>query len=567
MASLQRKSSRGYTYWQIVESRRVNGKPRPIVLLHLGTAESLLRRLSDSPAQPVKARVLQFGAVAAVWNLATELDVVGIIDRHVPKRAQGMSCGQYMLLAAINRCVHPTSKASLYDWYRTTVLHRLLPASQRQLSSQRFWDHMGYLDEEAIAECEAELLRRVLDNYHIGLQTLIFDATNFDTYIDTQTASTLPQRGHAKSKRADLRLLGLALLVSTDHHIPLLSYLYAGNQNDSRTFSQVAEKLAQRYQQLAQDCEDITLVFDGGNTSKANIAKVDRGPFHFITSLTVTHHQDLLEVSDSRYDSFADERLAGTTAYRTHKLLWTEQRTVVVTRSQELLRGQIAGIRVSLRKRRRRLRELRAKLLRSQRRASGGRALYTRQSILNHLQEATRGQYINQILKTELLEEQGRLDFRFWTDQAAYAEVKRTRLGKRILCTDKHEWTTEQIILASRAQYHIEDAFRQMKDPHWAAFSPVFHWTDQKLRVHAFYCVLALLLSSLLQHKVAQAGLKISINALFEQLSAIREVVNLYASARTRGTGRLRAEYVLSDCSPLQEKLCSILELHRLVRT
>lgn len=135
------------------------------------------------------------------------------------------------------------------------------------------------------------------------------------------------------------------------------------------------------------------------------------------------------------------------------------------------------------------------------------------------------------------------------------------------MCTDKHEWTTEQIILASRAQYHIEDAFRQMKDPHWVGFSPVFHWTDQKLRVHAFYCVLALLLSSLLQHKVAQAGLKISINALLEQLSGISEVVTLYASARTRGTGRLRAEYVLSDRSPLQEKLCSILKLHRLARS
>lgn len=566
MASLQRKSSRGYTYWQIVESRRVNGKPRPIVLLHLGTADSLLRRLSESPSRAVKARVLQFGAVAALWNLAAELDLPAIIDRQAPKRAQGMSCGQYMLLAAINRCVHPTSKASLYDWYRGTVLQRLLPASQRQLTSQRFWDHMGYLDEQAIVRCEQELLRRVLDRYEIGLQTLIFDATNFDTYIDTQTASTLPQRGHAKSKRADLRLLGLALLVSTDHHIPLLSYLYAGNQNDAKTFSEVADTLARRYAELTQECQDITLVFDGGNTSKANIAKVDRSPFHFITSLTVTHHQDLLEVADDKYQSFTDERLAGTTAYRTRKLIWGEERTVVVTRSQELLRGQIAGIRASLRKKRGRLRELRAKLLRSQRR-SGGRKAYTPQSIRAHLEDATQGQYINQILKTQIIEADGKLDFRFWTDRAAYQTLKRTRLGKRVLCTDKEDWTTEQIILASRAQYHIEDAFRQMKDPHWVSFSPAFHWTDQKLRVHAFYCVLALLLSSLLQHKVAQAGLTISINALFEQLSGITEIVNLYASERTAGKGRLRAEYVLSDRSPLQEKLCDILELHRLART
>ena len=42
-----------------------------------------------------------------------------------------------------------------------------------------------------------------------------------------------------------------------------------------------------------------------------------------------------------------------------------------------------------------------------------------------------------------------------------------------------------------------------MKNPHWVSFSPAFHWTDQKLRVHVFYCVLALLLSSLLQRKAA----------------------------------------------------------------
>jgi hypothetical protein len=36
MASLVGKKVRGHTYWQIVESRRVHGKPRPIVLAHLG---------------------------------------------------------------------------------------------------------------------------------------------------------------------------------------------------------------------------------------------------------------------------------------------------------------------------------------------------------------------------------------------------------------------------------------------------------------------------------------------------------------------------------------------------
>ena len=71
MATLQKKTSRGRTYWQIVESRRVNGKPRPIVLLHLGTAERLLERLQHGPDKPLTARVFEFGASAALWKRST----------------------------------------------------------------------------------------------------------------------------------------------------------------------------------------------------------------------------------------------------------------------------------------------------------------------------------------------------------------------------------------------------------------------------------------------------------------------------------------------------------------
>ena len=105
MATIQKKISRGHTYWQIVESRRIGGKPRPVVLLHLGTAESLLRRLAEEPSRALKARVFQFGALAALWNVAQELELVDIIDRHVPKREQGLTCGQYMLLAGADSTV------------------------------------------------------------------------------------------------------------------------------------------------------------------------------------------------------------------------------------------------------------------------------------------------------------------------------------------------------------------------------------------------------------------------------------------------------------------------------
>lgn len=562
MATIQKKVSRGHVYWQIVESRRVGGKPRPIVLKHLGSAEKLLRRLREAPGAPAKAKVVQFGALAAMWEIAQELDVVGIIDAQVPKRHQGLSCGQYMLLAALNRCVAASSKASLYEWYRTTVLQRLLPTSKRSLSSQRFWDHMSSIEGNHIQAIEQQLAQQVIRRYHIDLRMLIFDATNFDTFIDSRTLSELAQRGHAKSKRKDLRLLGLALLVSTDYHIPLLSHMYPGNQNDAALFSSLSEALISRCKQLARECEDITLVFDGGNTSSENIEAVEASPYHFITSVTVTHHADLLSVPLSKFSSFADPRLAETKAFRTQKELWGKRRTVVITRSCRLLEGQIAGINGALRKKRVALRELKSKLARRQKPGARGKG-YSRESLQKHLDSITSGQYTSHILKTQIIESEGRLDFRFWTDWAAYDQLKRRRLGKRILCTDNEKWSSEDIILASRAQHHVERAFKQMKNPHWVSFSPSFHWTDQKLRVHAFYCVLALLLSSVMQRKAAHCGVKLTIDNLMEQLSGVTEIVNLYAAQEKTTRGRYRAEYVLSERSLLQDKLCRILEVYK----
>ena len=350
VATLQKKTSRGHTYWQIVESRRVNGKPRPVVLMHLGTAEALLGRLSQEPAKALKAKVFQFGPLAALWNIAEELEVVPTIDREVQKREQGLSCGQYMLLAVLNRCVGATSKASFSEWYRKTILPRLMPASEALLASQRFWDHMAYLDEPAIVRIEEVLAQRLVEHFKIDLGTLLFDATNFDTFIDTQTPSELAQRGHAKSKRTDLRLLGLALLVSTDFHVPLLSHCYPGNQNDASLFQSVTETLVSRYRQFAKDAAQVTLVFDGGNTSGDNIRTIDESGYHFITSLTLTHHKDLLHVPLPRFRPLAEERLQGVRAYRMRKEIWGQVRTIVITRSEKLLAGQIAGIRAALRK-------------------------------------------------------------------------------------------------------------------------------------------------------------------------------------------------------------------------
>lgn len=488
MASIQRRMVHGRAYYSVVESRRINGKPRPVIVQYLGTAEEVLRLVQARQAaqRATHAHVRSFGAVAALLDLAQQLDLIGCIDAQLPKRAQGPTMGQYLVLAAINRCLAPTSKRGFWAWYHHTALERLLPLGPADLTSQRFWDYMSRLTPEALRAIETDLARRVVDRFGIDLGCLVFDCTNFDTFIDAATAAQLPQRGHAKSKRTDLRVVGLGLLVSSDFHVPLFSHLYAGNQPDARTFAAVLDALVERYRALATDLEDITLIFDKGNNCAANQERLDRTPFHFVGSLVPTQHADLLALPRQSFRPSAEPRLKGVTAFRTTKVVYGQARTVVVVFSPTLFAKQVRGIEHHLAKRRRQLRQLQAKVRRAVQPGARGEG-YTASSLRKALEGLLHGQHLKTLLRYEIgTDARGHPGFRYWLDPQAYAELKERVLGTRILFTDQEAWTTEQIILAYRAQHHVEAAFKQMKHPAFAGWEPMFHWTDQKIRVHAF---------------------------------------------------------------------------------
>jgi transposase len=563
MASLVAKKVRGHTYWQIVESRRIHGKPRPIVLAHLGKADDLLCRLQQAN-QPYTALVRDFGAVAALWDIAQELGLPALLQQHTPKRRQGHPVADYLLLAAFSRALQPCPKTRLADWYHQTILPRLLPIPASHLSSQRFWDAFDYLDADALQAIEQALSLRLVQHYGLDLKALFYDATNFDTYIDSQTSAGLPQRGHAKSHRADLRIVGLALMVSADFHIPLFWQVHPGNQPDSVTFAKVLPTLARRHRQLLAGLgQHITLVFDKGNNSQENIQALAKTPYHLIGSLVPSQQQDLLDIAPSCFRRLPG-RFGKTWVHRTSKELYGRSWTVVITRSARLLAGQVCGIRQHLRKRLRRLAELQRKLAASYQADYRGKP-YTRASLDKHVAELTRGQYLGVILRASVGETGGRLALNYEVDAAAFRELKRRVLGKRILFTDNAEWTDEEIVAGYRGQHHVERAFRDLKDPTLVQFCPMFVWTDSKIRVHALCCVLALTLLGLLHRRVSGSGVEISRGRLLEELKGVRAVTNLYGRNEEgrRGRGRPRAQTVLSKSTALQKQLCDILGLQK----
>lgn len=176
MPSLTRKLIKGRPYYYIRHCQRIDGKPKIVKTVYLGSVDQLVSRLTSPPTlpQPQAVDLAAFADVAALFDLAEQLQLVSLVDTHLPKRDQGLSVGQYLLLAAINRATHPTSKTRFADWYQSTVLTRLLPASADQLSSQSFWNHLSHITEADIHAIENQLSQRLIERFALSLRTLVY---------------------------------------------------------------------------------------------------------------------------------------------------------------------------------------------------------------------------------------------------------------------------------------------------------------------------------------------------------------------------------------------------------
>ena len=141
----------------------------------------------------------------------------------------------------------------------------------------------------------------------------------------------------------------------------------------------------------------------------------------------------------------------------------------------------------------------------------------------------------------------------------ARAALEAELFGKRILFSDKtiQDATTATIVAGYRSQEAVEADFRQMKDPSVVSFSPMFHWTESKIRVHVFYCVLALMVARLMVREAEHAGLHLSVRELLETLAGIEETVMLYQGER----GRPRARRMLTEIDPTGQRLYDLFGL------
>lgn len=537
MASIISKKVKDYKYYYYVESKRINGKPTLVNQKYLGTAEKLLEKVLLAE-KPFNERVLysdeaEFGSVMLLYDLAERLDIVNIIDRIIPKRKQGATVGSYILTAAINRAASPSTKNGLSEWYANTCLPVATGYNPAMFTAQNFWNNTCISSGE-LDRIEEIILREVVNRYQIDMTHIIYDATNFFTYIDTKQESELARRGHCKHKRNDLRIVGLSLMVESEFAIPLLHETYPGNKGDAKEFYVMMEKLKKRYEAITGRKEDVTVVFDRGNNSGHNIDFLEADDFklHYVGGLKKNEAQEMYSIPLSEFTPLCSPALEGESAYRREIVAFGRKATALIVHNPELENGQMQGIQYNMERTEGKLLELHQKLMK---RVSGevtkGKKP-TVESVTKAVAKILAVEYMRDIFSYAVEERDKNIYLRYESSDERLESIRRNYLGKTVLFTDRKDFTNEQIVLAYRSAWRVESAFKQMNNPKHLTVRPIFHWTDEKIRVHVFICVLAYRLCCLLIKELSEHDIHISINRLIEEMSRIKRINTFFGDIK-----------------------------------
>jgi transposase len=563
MASLYPKKVSGKTYWYLREMGRVEGKPKMISERYLGTAADIAAAMeaAEAAALPERTRHLAFGDVAAAWAILEDLGAAAVIDEVTGSRPAGaaLSAGTYLALAALSRLVAPCSKAAFADWWKTTAGDRFTRIGAPALDHRYFWDAMHAVTLEQLEQVSRTIAVRIVELSGVDVSSVALDMTNFATFIATANGrAPVAQRGKAKQKRADLRLVGLGLVVTRDGGIPLTWHAYPGDRPDVTQFPAMIDQLLAQYQAVTDAAgvpaaaADMTVVFDAGQNSGDNFAHLAGTGLHYIGSVPASDCPDLTALPAAARAIVDEDRFDGLTAFDTRRVVYGTDRRAILTHSPELHQSQAAGFDgTTLAKADRKLGELAATLAR-------GKTRRPRARVEAEIEAITRKPWVRRVLTWELAGEAPK-DLRLtWSaDPDARTALEEEIFGKHVLITSHDDWPAAEVIAGYRSQSEAEFSFRQMKDTQVVSFSPMRHWTEHNIRVHVFTCVLALQIAHLMRRRAAQAGLRLSVRELLGQLAGIGETVLIYPSTG----GRPKARRMTTELTGDQHELYEIFDL------
>ncbi len=521
------------------EIARVAGKPKVVSQVYIGSPAKVISLATGQPQDPAKLKVEEFGALWLAQQINQDIDLCAMVDDVIPRadREKGPTIGEYFLYAIWNRMVEAVSKNKLTKWYKRTAIQHIRPVDINELSSKRYWQKWNRVSETSLKKIAQEFFARIWQLESPSADCLLFDTTNYYTFMASHTPSELACRGKNKAARHHLRQIGLGLLVTRDSRLPLYYTIYPGNVHDSKQFEKIMDDMFAIVCGLHNTKERLTVVIDKGMNSEDNFAWIDdHSRIHFVTTYSTYFAQELAATPIERFepvDIAKNQRLVEQDmpegrllAYRTKGEYWGKQRTVVVTYNPATARKKLYTLQSKLETIRQELLAMRAKV-------KAQAAHWRKANVIQerYLRLCERLHISSELFILEFDQSADALSMSFRKDPYQVSK-KQAMFGKNIIITDNTDWTTREIVEASLDRWQVENRFRLSNDDDLVAARPIRHWTDSKIRCHLFSCVVALTYLRRLELRLFAVGIKRTAEDVMDDMRHLHSVLTLSKGSR-----------------------------------
>jgi hypothetical protein len=496
---IKRVKARGITYLQLVEGYWEDGRAKHRLLRSLGREDQLdpamidrlrasLRRYGSKEAGDVAAfdvnaitvspgrRVGSLLPLQSIWH---ELELGEVLADLA--RGRRFQCDVVNVIKAIvfQRVLDPGSERSLVRSFLPSVI----APEPGGIRLQHAYRALQFLAEVG-PELEAKLTRVMTEKLFADATLVLFDTTS--TYFEGAGPEELASFGFSRDKRGDRPQANLALLTSREG-LPLGHWLYPGKQSDVRSMAEASREFRDRL-----GLGSLKVVADRGMVSAANLDALRADGIEYV-------------IAEQLRRSTANEALARAGRYKrvSRNLEVKEIKTEGAERILVCRNGDRAA--EDARQRDAIVQQLKAKI------EAGG--------VRDQLKTGAR-RYL------KLTDATAEIDLKKVQDDARYD-------GKWVLRTTTN-LPPEQVALAVRSLWRVENAFRTLKTP--LELRPLFHRSEAGVRGHAQACVLAFALVRVIEDRLDAAGIDLNAQDALEDLARIQRAPLAHAGVTVAKT-------------------------------
>ena len=511
------KNQTGNKYYCLGENKKVNGKSVRVKEIYIGTADKL-HELLYSKKDLDKINTYEYGLTVALLQEISKCGLYKILKEVLPFKIRGVPASIAVIILMLNKIIDPKTKNSFSQWYRNSVICKLLPINPDTLSSQFFFELLRELDEKKINRIEYRMAKNTKKIEMID--SILCDMTHIETYIGYHKNNKLPQRGRTRIKTGR-RIVNLALLITRNNSIPLFHIPYPGNINDVTEFTKIIRLLEKRFDFLTgHGKKKLTILIDKGNNSEDNLNGLEDVGYYFVGRLKPSDYPELLAKPLSEFKDEYDDK-EGVISYSLFKKVYGKRRKLVVKYDKESYEKSYGEFMDLIERRKQEIQELEDTINYKLKYGSKNSKTYWKKK--EHVQKAVKS-VLNKnptkyLFTYNLSHNEGRIDVEIEINQEEY-DKRINLIGKYILFTNRTRWTHNEIIKAFVDQYLIEDQYKKLKSER-IKIEPPHHWTDASIRGDISLSILSLRVMNLFLMK-AKKKVELSNNEILDTLENIR---------------------------------------------